>query len=255
LRHREPPVGWTGVRREGVSGRVLGAGAPIADSTVTLWAASPGDPQQLEQTRTGADGRFEGFDPVSRRQGRPSGGEQDERRQPRHRPGGRGGRHAPGHRDHQRDDHCRLGMDSQSIHRRPGQGPLARSQDRRQQRAELHRSPDRRLGHYHPGPAQRQPDPDHGQLRHAGRCALRMHYACDSGCLPEALRGRDASQGKRADRYPDGGRGDRPLSLVPARARLRSARSALCRSEGQDDARRPVHALPEGSLPAHGFSR
>jgi hypothetical protein len=37
---------------------VLGAGAPIADSTVTLFAASAGAPKQLAQAKTGADGRF-----------------------------------------------------------------------------------------------------------------------------------------------------------------------------------------------------
>jgi streptogramin lyase len=37
---------------------VLGAGAPIVDSTVTLWAASPGNPQRLAEARSGADGRF-----------------------------------------------------------------------------------------------------------------------------------------------------------------------------------------------------
>src|SRR5271166_1298668 len=41
-----------------INGQVLGAGAPIANSTVTLWAASAGAPKQLAQTRTGADGRF-----------------------------------------------------------------------------------------------------------------------------------------------------------------------------------------------------
>src|SRR5262245_31303743 len=40
------------------TGQVLGAGAPIASSTVTLWAATAGDPKQLAETRTGADGRF-----------------------------------------------------------------------------------------------------------------------------------------------------------------------------------------------------
>ena len=39
-------------------GQVLGGGAPIANATVTLWAASAGAPRQLGQTRTGADGRF-----------------------------------------------------------------------------------------------------------------------------------------------------------------------------------------------------
>jgi len=41
-----------------INGQVLGAGAPIVGSTVTLWAAGPGAPQQLAQTQTGADGGF-----------------------------------------------------------------------------------------------------------------------------------------------------------------------------------------------------
>src|SRR5215510_1917717 len=41
-----------------IRGQVLGGGAPITNSTVTLWAASAGAPMQLAQTRTGADGRF-----------------------------------------------------------------------------------------------------------------------------------------------------------------------------------------------------
>ena len=36
----------------------MGAGAPIANSTVTLWAATADTPKQLAQTRTGADGSF-----------------------------------------------------------------------------------------------------------------------------------------------------------------------------------------------------
>src|SRR6516165_6940640 len=40
-----------------INGQVLGAGAPIVGSTVTLWAAGPGAPQ-LAQTQTGADGGF-----------------------------------------------------------------------------------------------------------------------------------------------------------------------------------------------------
>lgn len=39
-------------------GQVLGAGEPIANSTVTLWAASVGKPKQLAQGRTGNDGQF-----------------------------------------------------------------------------------------------------------------------------------------------------------------------------------------------------
>src|SRR5262245_9903830 len=41
-----------------IGGVVLGAGAPIANAAVTLWAASAGAPAQLGRARTGADGRF-----------------------------------------------------------------------------------------------------------------------------------------------------------------------------------------------------
>ena len=42
-----------------VKGQVLGGGAPIAKSTVTLWATSASEPKQLGQTQTDGDGRFE----------------------------------------------------------------------------------------------------------------------------------------------------------------------------------------------------
>jgi hypothetical protein len=41
-----------------IHGQVTGAGAPIVDSTVTLWAASASTPRQLAQVRTDSDGRF-----------------------------------------------------------------------------------------------------------------------------------------------------------------------------------------------------
>ena len=41
-----------------LNGQVLGGGAPIANSTGTLWAASAGEPKQLAQARSGAEGRF-----------------------------------------------------------------------------------------------------------------------------------------------------------------------------------------------------
>src|SRR5271167_2500769 len=43
---------------DSIGGIVLGAGAPIAKSTVTLWSASTDAPKQLAQTQTGDDGRF-----------------------------------------------------------------------------------------------------------------------------------------------------------------------------------------------------
>ena len=41
-----------------IKGQVLGAGVPISQSTVTLLAASAGQPKQLAQTKTDSDGRF-----------------------------------------------------------------------------------------------------------------------------------------------------------------------------------------------------
>jgi hypothetical protein len=41
-----------------IAGRVLGGGAPVARSTVTLWAAWAGAPVQLGRAETRADGRF-----------------------------------------------------------------------------------------------------------------------------------------------------------------------------------------------------
>jgi streptogramin lyase len=42
-----------------IDGQVQAGGGPLANSTVTLWAASAGAPTQLAQTRTNSDGRFE----------------------------------------------------------------------------------------------------------------------------------------------------------------------------------------------------
>ena len=50
---------------ETIKGQVLGAGKPIANSTVTLWEASAGPPKQLSQAKTDGDGRFEVRSPQS----------------------------------------------------------------------------------------------------------------------------------------------------------------------------------------------
>src|SRR5215472_4438600 len=44
---------------ETIKGQVLGGGSPIANSTVTLYAASAAEPKPLAQTKTDDDGRFE----------------------------------------------------------------------------------------------------------------------------------------------------------------------------------------------------
>jgi DNA-binding beta-propeller fold protein YncE len=46
------------VLADGITGRVLGGGAPIVNSTVTLWAATASAATELGQAKTGADGKF-----------------------------------------------------------------------------------------------------------------------------------------------------------------------------------------------------
>ena len=116
-------------------GQVLGAGAPIANSTVTLWAATAGAPKQLAQARTGADGRFT-LNPASApakdaslylvaRGGQPTA-RQGQRQQPRHRADDGARQHAAGRGHDQRDDDRRVGVDAQPVHRRHrDQGPAA----------------------------------------------------------------------------------------------------------------------------------
>ena len=48
----------TGASGADIKGQVLGSGAPIAQSTVTLWSASSDAPKQLAQTKTDSDGNF-----------------------------------------------------------------------------------------------------------------------------------------------------------------------------------------------------
>jgi hypothetical protein len=42
-----------------IEGQVQAGGGPLANSTVTLWAATAGEPRQLAQARTSADGQFQ----------------------------------------------------------------------------------------------------------------------------------------------------------------------------------------------------
>ncbi len=47
------------VAADHLSGRVLGAGGPIANSTVTLWEASSNEPRKLAEAKTNDQGQFE----------------------------------------------------------------------------------------------------------------------------------------------------------------------------------------------------
>ena len=42
-----------------IEGHVQAGGGAVAGSTVTLWAGSAGDPQELAQAKTDGDGHFE----------------------------------------------------------------------------------------------------------------------------------------------------------------------------------------------------
>jgi streptogramin lyase len=48
----------SGIAADVIKGEVRGGGAPVANSTVTLWAAGSDAPRQLAQAQTGPDGRF-----------------------------------------------------------------------------------------------------------------------------------------------------------------------------------------------------
>src|SRR5215469_3874769 len=52
-----PPV--FAQQKPNIQGQVLGGGAPIANSKVTLYAATAGEPKQLAQAKTDNEGRFE----------------------------------------------------------------------------------------------------------------------------------------------------------------------------------------------------
>ena len=110
-----------------IDGRVDAGGGPLANSTVTLWAASASTPKQLAQTQTGGDGRFElchrsnaerRCEPLSGCQRRRSHGHQGQRRQSGHRPLDGAGQQAPSQCRHQRDDDRRLGVDPCAVPRR-----------------------------------------------------------------------------------------------------------------------------------------
>ncbi len=194
-----------------LDGQVLGAGAPIANSTVTLWQAGSGAPRQLAQARSGADGRFtlDAPDaPLSEALAVPGGPR-------RHARGRQGRRRQPGHRA---ADACWAAkapakvtinemttvasvwthnqfIDGDAIKGQPLQLKIAAGNV-----PSFVDLADRRLGRHDPGPAEQRPDADDGELRHAGQRAGRLRHA-------RAARGlRDASswrpRGRRAPRRP-----------------------------------------------------
>ena len=108
-----------------IEGQVLGAGAPIAKSTVTLWSASADAQKQLAQTQTGDDGRFTlsagriaGQQPVPGRNRRRTGRQPGGRQQPGDRAPRGARQQAAGTRRHQRIYDRGIGMDQRAVPRR-----------------------------------------------------------------------------------------------------------------------------------------
>ena len=95
-----------------------------------------------------------------------------------------------------------------------------------------------------PRPAQQRPDADDGQFRDAGRCAGRMRRAGDARCVQQALRGGQRPSGTAPTDTLTAAQSIAQISLVPAGAHLRVARSLLSGAAGQEPARGAVHALP-----------
>jgi hypothetical protein len=154
-----------------LGGQVLGGGAPIANSTVTLWATSAGAPKQLAQVLSGADGRFMLTAPTAHADSSlylvAQGGQPTANKAAGNNPAIAMmtvlGSKTAGQGHDQRVHHHRLRMDPQPGRRRQGhQGFLAGPAHHRRQCTQLCRSRHRRLGHDHPGSAQQQPDADNG---------------------------------------------------------------------------------------------
>ena len=173
-----------------LEGQVLGGGAPIANSMVTLWAASAGEPKQLAQVHTGADGRF-ALNVASA-------------------PGkdstlylvAKGGRSSA---DKTAGDNPAIALmtvvgskpparvtinemttiasvwthnqfiDGTAIKGQPLQLKIAAGNV-----PSFVDLANRRLGRRDSGPAQRRPDADDGELRDAGQCARRLRHAGDA---------------------------------------------------------------------------
>ena len=183
-----------------VEGQVRAGGGPVDGSAVTLWAASADAPVRLAEAKTDADGHFalSGADALARailylvaKGGAPAGrptirldlARRDRKRGPRA-------------RRRQRTDDRRLGVDQRPVPRRRGDARrCARPSHRLRQRAELRRPSNRRLRRRDSGCAERRPDADDGQFRHAGRTPRRLRSAGAGECVRQPLRGGRAAEG------------------------------------------------------------
>ena len=193
-----------------IKGQVLGGGAPIAKSTVTLWEASADAPKQLAQTKTSDDGRFE-----VRTKGAhsdavlyllASGGDPRQAKRAAiirplfsspcweaiHRTGCRERTHDRRVRVHQCAVHQRRGDLRQS----------ARTQDRRRERSQPGGSGDRRLGQGTAGPAQQLNDHDDGEPGHARLADHGLVHGGQRRLARPLLQGRNSDRRSDAQEHP-----------------------------------------------------
>ena len=220
---------------DNIEGQVLGAGAPIAKSTVTLWSAGTDAPKQLAQTQTGDDGRFT-----------LSAGEAGSRDNSLY-IAAKGG--VPTANKDGGDNRAIvllavLGstppakvtinelttvasvwtMTSSSTAPRSGH---ARTAHRRRQRTQFRRPLE--TGGYGATIADAlnsTADADPGQFRHAGERAGRGANKSQGRCVRRLVRGCHRARRQSAHRHAGGGGIHRPCSLAPARKSLRLAGEA-----------------------------
>ena len=238
-----------------LDGQVLGGSAPIANSTVTLWAANAGAPKRLGQTRTGADGRFMLTTPSAPADASlyltAQGGQPTANKAAGNNPAIAlitvlGNKPPARVTINEMTTVASVWTHNQFINGTTIQATAAATEDRRRQCAELCRSRHRWLGRYDPGPAQWRPDADDGQFRHAGQCAVRLRNSGEGRCLRFPVRRSQGAGRRNTGRHAERGSGGRQGAVVSAAAGIRTARTVLSDSTGQDHAPGAVHALPAG---------
>ena len=213
-----------------IDGQVQAGGGPVANSTVTLWAASGGEPQQLAQAKTADDGSFAlnadatpgpGVSLYLVAKGGVAAVNKSARRQSGAGVPGGARRRASGQGRRQRDDDHRFGLDQRAVPRRRGdQGAGAESRHRRRQRARTSSisRPAATATRLRNG-LNSSADADARQFRYAIQRAGRLRHAGQGHRLRQPVCGRDGAGRQDAGRHADGGRVHRARALVSARKR------------------------------------
>ena len=224
-----------------IDGQVQAGGGGVAGSTVTLWAASAGDPRQLAQAKTGDDGSYALNADATPGPGESlyliaKGGVASVNKGAGDNPalaflavlGGT----PPATCHDQRDDDRRIGLDQRAVPRRRGdQGASAEFEHRGRQCAQLCRSPDGRLWRNDCGRTEQHADADPRQLRHAVERAGGLRHSGDGQRLRQSVSGGDAAERQGACRHAHRGRVRRPRipGTIPKRSLPCWRISILCR--------------------------